>query len=117
MNQIKIFQIWPPESNVSVFLDCWRRDLGQTLIQSDRKSTRLNSSHVDISYAVFCLKKKKKHNSARSNYIISLMPQKFEDRYPNRFARCPAVGDLMGEVCRHMCSIGFISIISSVDSC
>src|SRR5207249_11175228 len=28
----------------------------------DRKSTRLNSSHVSISYAVFCLKKKKKHN-------------------------------------------------------
>src|SRR5690606_39740608 len=27
--------------------------------QSDRKSTRLNSSHVKISYAVFCLKKKK----------------------------------------------------------
>src|SRR5690606_42044493 len=28
----------------------------------DRKSTRLNSSHVKISYAVFCLKKKKKYN-------------------------------------------------------
>src|SRR5690554_7624085 len=33
---------------------------GQTLPLSDRKSTRLNSSHVRISYAVFCLKKKKK---------------------------------------------------------
>src|SRR5690349_22194269 len=29
-------------------------------LQRDRKSTRLNSSHVEISYAVFCLKKKKK---------------------------------------------------------
>src|SRR5690349_22450256 len=29
-------------------------------IKTDRKSTRLNSSHVEISYAVFCLKKKKK---------------------------------------------------------
>src|SRR5436309_9660540 len=29
----------------------------------DRKSTRLNSSHVKISYAVFCLKKKKKNNT------------------------------------------------------
>src|SRR5207302_7677101 len=29
----------------------------------DRKSTRLNSSHVKISYAVFCLKKKKKKNN------------------------------------------------------
>src|SRR5438874_3319611 len=29
-------------------------------LPQDRKSTRLNSSHVEISYAVFCLKKKKK---------------------------------------------------------
>src|SRR5207253_9653280 len=35
-----------------------RRDLSG----SDRKSTRLNSSHVAISYAVFCLKKKKREN-------------------------------------------------------
>src|SRR2546427_9557685 len=32
------------------------------LIPVDRKSTRLNSSHSQISYAVFCLKKKKKNN-------------------------------------------------------
>src|SRR5690606_1112965 len=32
---------------------------------ADRKSTRLNSSHVKISYAVFCLKKKKKKNIQR----------------------------------------------------
>src|SRR3989442_10868063 len=32
----------------------------------DRKSTRLNSSHVRISYAVFCLKKKKKNNRTLS---------------------------------------------------
>src|SRR5439155_18792290 len=31
--------------------------------QRDRKSTRLNSSHVAISYAVFCLKKKNIHNN------------------------------------------------------
>src|SRR2546428_8071019 len=31
--------------------------------QEDRKSTRLNSSHDQISYAVFCLKKKKKHKN------------------------------------------------------
>src|SRR2546430_7750201 len=31
--------------------------------QGDRKSTRLNSSHSQISYAVFCLKKKKTHNT------------------------------------------------------
>src|SRR5207249_9525738 len=34
--------------------------------KGDRKSTRLNSSHVSISYAVFCLKKKKKINQKKS---------------------------------------------------
>src|SRR5690349_23274643 len=33
----------------------------------DRKSTRLNSSHVEISYAVFCLKKKKKKTKKQNN--------------------------------------------------
>src|SRR5690349_24230932 len=38
----------------------WRRRPGA---RPDRKSTRLNSSHVEISYAVFCLKKKKKQDT------------------------------------------------------
>src|SRR2546421_9547212 len=33
---------------------------------ADRKSTRLNSSHDQISYAVFCLKKKKKHHETQA---------------------------------------------------
>src|SRR5437667_4472109 len=33
----------------------------------DRKSTRLNSSHITISYAVFCLKKKKKTKKSKTN--------------------------------------------------
>src|SRR5690348_17570130 len=38
-----------------------RPDLaGKAIVETDRKSTRLNSSHPSISYAVFCLKKKKK---------------------------------------------------------
>src|SRR5207249_12228581 len=39
-----------------------RRDrvIQEGFLKRDRKSTRLNSSHVSISYAVFCLKKKKK---------------------------------------------------------
>src|SRR5690606_40833179 len=37
-------------------------------VYTDRKSTRLNSSHVKISYAVFCLKKKKKYTTI-SQYI------------------------------------------------
>src|SRR3712207_6861999 len=35
----------------------------------DRKSTRLNSSHANISYAVFCLKKKKNHNNTITEHI------------------------------------------------
>src|SRR5688500_20035780 len=42
----------------------WERYLTRTdFITSDRKSTRLNSSHLVISYAVFCLKKKININS------------------------------------------------------
>src|SRR5256885_8248839 len=37
----------------------------------DRKSTRLNSSHLVISYAVFCLKKKKKHIQHASNSLAT----------------------------------------------
>src|SRR5699024_12483317 len=39
---------------------------GQGRTPADRKSTRLNSSHVSISYAVFCLKKKKKQRRSRT---------------------------------------------------
>src|SRR2546426_3082696 len=44
-------------------------------VGGDRKSTRLNSSHLVISYAVFCLKKKRSENSKRR--------QQF--RYPERW--------------------------------
>src|SRR3712207_7839847 len=37
----------------------------RVLEQKDRKSTRLNSSHANISYAVFCLKKKKKQSKLK----------------------------------------------------
>src|SRR3712207_8468852 len=40
----------------------------QGSVTSDRKSTRLNSSHANISYAVFCLKKKKK--SSRRTILL-----------------------------------------------
>src|SRR5438045_5690342 len=41
--------------------------------REDRKSTRLNSSHLGISYAVFCLKKKKKKKS--NAYVFSKIRQ------------------------------------------
>src|SRR3989454_7692963 len=40
-----------------------RAHVGDLERHADRKSTRLNSSHLVISYAVFCLKKKKRHQS------------------------------------------------------
>src|SRR2546430_4913963 len=44
---------------------CLRECCSRYKISVDRKSTRLNSSHSQISYAVFCLKKKKKKNTIR----------------------------------------------------
>src|SRR3712207_7062203 len=41
----------------------------------DRKSTRLNSSHANISYAVFCLKKKKKHTKTFLSCHITSPPR------------------------------------------
>src|SRR5579871_6921738 len=47
-----------------------RRSRGRRT-RGDRKSIRLNSSHVEISYAVFCLKKKKK-----KKHVVSLITKK-----------------------------------------
>src|SRR5690625_6926782 len=51
-------------------LSCWKsgghgEQTYLEVVQKDRKSTRLNSSHVAISYAVFCLKKKTKEHIGR----------------------------------------------------
>src|SRR5256885_11925190 len=46
--------------------------LGRVALVADRKSTRLNSSHLVISYAVFCLKKK---NTPTANTIRALRPR------------------------------------------
>src|SRR2546427_8532968 len=43
-----------------------QNETGDTPMFGDRKSTRLNSSHSQISYAVFCLKKKNNHSQVRS---------------------------------------------------
>src|SRR5256885_5762357 len=44
---------------------------------ADRKSTRLNSSHLVISYAVFCLKKKNRnHSHTRDRYTLILLCQR-----------------------------------------
>src|SRR5256885_6418883 len=53
-------------------------------LRQDRKSTRLNSSHLVISYAVFCLKKKKKTVQTRSSSSfvqISILFSKYVSSY------------------------------------
>src|SRR2546422_3803296 len=52
-----------------VRLDLGVNRLRDGLVLEDRKSTRLNSSHGYISYAVFCLKKKKKTDTHNSYYF------------------------------------------------
>src|SRR5947209_13135529 len=59
------------------FLLVHRRDatlgrLPHHAVPRDRKSTRLNSSHANISYAVFCLKKKKKKSKLRPILLQSM---------------------------------------------
>src|SRR2546426_2499467 len=55
------------------------QDLLDPCVGGDRKSTRLNSSHLVISYAVFCLKKKKKdrisNNILNQNINIHCQPR------------------------------------------
>src|SRR2546426_4715600 len=51
----------------------WRRRGGSGAEDGDRKSTRLNSSHLVISYAVFCLKKKK--NTRAMKHLAGKTPR------------------------------------------
>src|SRR2546422_1421554 len=58
--------VWRTSSSASCASDrCWR-----SAWRRDRKSTRLNSSHGYISYAVFCLKKKKKRRTLVSDLLV-----------------------------------------------
>src|SRR5947209_12474104 len=54
--------------------------LGQVEEEADRKSTRLNSSHANISYAVFCLKKKKTNHDNKAHRRGCALQCYFRDR-------------------------------------
>src|SRR5256885_3263487 len=54
----------------AMWLGCYSRCLD--VAERDRKSTRLNSSHLVISYAVFCLKKKTTYHRRYGPIIVSL---------------------------------------------
>src|SRR5688572_32302820 len=56
-----------PDASAASTIDKAIRSLIEAPGLADRKSTRLNSSHSQISYAVFCLKKKKKKKQTKSH--------------------------------------------------
>src|SRR5947199_2853529 len=68
VNEIRIRSQQLSDADQVRFGDSIFKFLAGSNIERDRKSTRLNSSHLGISYAVFCLKKKK--NNELSGTII-----------------------------------------------
>src|SRR5439155_8399496 len=70
---------WGPNPEGAFAWLKFRRSESKTR-RRDRKSTRLNSSHVAISYAVFCLKKKKKQNSTSKR--TSNFKNNYHEPYP-----------------------------------
>src|SRR3712207_6936299 len=66
------FGAWPyPQHTVTAARGSFR-PAAVSRFSSDRKSTRLNSSHANISYAVFCLKKNKPHHLL--TYLLYELP-------------------------------------------
>src|SRR5256885_6340012 len=59
-----------PVSNEGCGTEALAERLRQAVGEGDRKSTRLNSSHLVISYAVFCLKKKKQTGTSPLDDIL-----------------------------------------------
>src|SRR5471032_1957071 len=64
---------------------------GRAAVARDRKSTRLNSSHITISYAVFCLKKKKRQYSCSAKSKNKQVRLVAKPEFP-----CPASADNTG---------------------
>src|SRR5437762_10622178 len=91
----------PPRSTLfpytTLFRSCWQPELRDLIEEGsplgpgygsrgDRKSTRLNSSHRCISYAVFCLKKKKNKNYKKNilkHITLTLFHLKFHIATPD----------------------------------
>src|SRR5690606_40677283 len=67
---VRRFRPHPEYSGVRLWFCIWLILITHVLLDAftDRKSTRLNSSHVKISYAVFCLKKKKQQTTVSYIY-------------------------------------------------
>src|SRR5438477_6411034 len=72
----KNYRAWLDPRNVD--LPTLKRFIRPYPAERDRKSTRLNSSHMSISYAVFCLKKKTINDFHGLHFIIAYMCTHFE---------------------------------------
>src|SRR3712207_8710179 len=59
---------------VDVAVDELAQRVAVDVLAEDRKSTRLNSSHANISYAVFCLKKKSIHIAPQTHRCSAITP-------------------------------------------
>src|SRR2546429_3106141 len=68
--------------------DILQKSLKSTAHRTDRKSTRLNSSHGYISYAVFCLKKKKKYDTASLHSTYALYNSSSHSIHALRIQAC-----------------------------
>src|SRR5256885_5438370 len=65
-------EVWVHRKGATRAFPAGHPALEGTMWEGDRKSTRLNSSHLVISYAVFCLKKKKTCNVGVPDVILSV---------------------------------------------
>src|SRR5256885_10187559 len=73
----------PPSFHLGLRFDKRRGDMLLRLVAEDRKSTRLNSSHLVISYAVFCLKKKKNYNNNSNDTHTCIKLPSYASTAPN----------------------------------
>src|SRR5690349_22533685 len=80
--------IWRPGCLPRPGADPRPHGAGDGVLEPDRKSTRLNSSHVEISYAVFCLKKKKSSPPTLPIPIVILPSHATPCSLPSSLPRC-----------------------------
>src|SRR2546430_3183348 len=94
----------------------WRRSRLCLVSREDRKSTRLNSSHSQISYAVFCLKKKKPKQRPTHRPAVRPSRPTYSTRTSPAYQLHPAplcTIHLPGRVPPHHCTASFIQPLSS----
>src|SRR5256886_11562034 len=91
-------------------------DMGERNAPPDRKSTRLNSSHSQISYAVFCLKKKKN----KTFLVLQRTSARMTQSVPLLSTYCRYIASLLFESTAHTSHrsiVGCYSLLSVVAAC